>query len=77
MLDPTEDEIAFLRKLEKLGAPLLLQGNMGLLKIDRLIPVYVTQESTGADTAIFTLTDNGRRLLQAIDQSDANLSSEG
>jgi hypothetical protein len=68
MIDPTEDEISFLRKLERLGAPLVLQGNMGLLKIDRLIPDYITCVSTSVDTAVFTITEKGRLLLQTIDK---------
>jgi hypothetical protein len=39
MTDPTEDEIDFLRKLELRKGKLVLQGNMGLLNIDRLIPI--------------------------------------
>ena len=70
MTDPTEDEIDFLRKLELRKGKLVLQGNMDLLKIDRLIPEYVTREITSADTAVFTITDNGRRLVQAIEQDD-------
>jgi hypothetical protein len=42
VIDPTEDELSFLRKLEEHGGQLALQGNMSLLKIDRLIPHYVT-----------------------------------
>ena len=38
MIDPTEDEISFLQKLVLRGGELALQGNMSLLKIERLIP---------------------------------------
>jgi hypothetical protein len=68
MIDLTEDEISFLRKLERLDASLVLQGNMALLKIDRLVPVYVACESTGVDTAVFTITERGRLLLKTIDR---------
>ena len=68
MIDLTEDEISFLRKLERLDASLVLKGNMALLKIDRLVPVYITCESTSFDTAVFTITERGRLLLQTIDK---------
>jgi hypothetical protein len=70
MTDPTEDEIDFLRKLELRKGKLVLQGNMGLLNIDRLIPDYVTRVITSVDTAVFSLTDSGRRLLEAINQDE-------
>jgi len=57
MIDPTEDEISFLQKLVLRGGELTLQGNLRLLKIDRLIPAYVTQASAGMDTGVFTLTE--------------------
>jgi len=41
MIEPTEDEISFLRKLELRDGLLVLQGNLSLLNIDRLIPDYV------------------------------------
>ena len=68
MIDSTEEEISFLRKLERLDASLVLQGNMALLKIDRLIPDYITCESTSVYTAVFTITERGRQLLQTIDR---------
>jgi len=70
MIDPTEDEISFLRKLELRDGLLFLQGNLSLLNIDRLIPDYVIRFVTSADTAVVTITDNGRRLLTKI--SDRN-----
>ena len=72
MIDPTEDEISFLRKLELRDGKLVLHGNLSLLKIDRLIPDYVTRVITGVDTAVFTITDKGRQLLQANDQEESD-----
>jgi hypothetical protein len=59
MIDPTEDEISFLRKIELRDGNLVLQGNLSLLKIERLIPDYVTRVITSVDTAVFSLTDIG------------------
>ena len=59
MIDPTEDEISFLQKLVLRGGELTLQGNMSLVKIDRLIPDYVTLVNAGRDTGSFTLTEMG------------------
>jgi len=71
MIDPTEDEISFLRKLELRDGLLVLQGNLNLLNIDRLIPDYVIRFVTSADTAVVTITDNGRQLLTKIsDRTD-------
>ena len=69
MIDLTEDELSFLRRLEKhgVGVPLPLQGNLSLLHIDRLVPEYVTRVDASGDTAVFTLTEKGRHLLQAVD----------
>ena len=38
------------RRLYERGGRLTLQGSMGLFKIDRLFPDYVTQQSAGKDT---------------------------
>ena len=70
MIDPTEDELSFLRRLERHGDPLVLHGNLGLLQIDRLVPDYVIHASTSVDTGVFSLTAKGRQLLQALDQVD-------
>jgi hypothetical protein len=64
MIDPTEDEISFLQKLVLRGGELTLQGNLSLLKIDRLIPEYVTHVSAGMDTGVFTLTEKGWELAR-------------
>ena len=71
MIDPTEDEISFLHKLELRDGQLALQGNKGLLKIDRLIPDYVTRVNATMDTWVFTLTKKGRQLLRTIDEHGA------
>jgi hypothetical protein len=64
MIDPTEDEISFLQKVVLRGGELTLQGNMSLLKIDRLIPDYVTHVSASMDTGEFTLTEKGWELAR-------------
>lgn len=69
MIAPTEDELSFLRKLAERRGQLALQDNIGLLKIDRLIPDYVTSVPvTGLDAMLFTLTKKGRQLLRSVDQ---------
>jgi hypothetical protein len=64
MIDTTEDEISFLQKLVLRGGELTLQGPMSLLKIDRLIPDYVTLKSASMDTGVFTLTEKGWELAR-------------
>jgi hypothetical protein len=61
--DPTEDEISFLRKLYDRGGELTLQGNIGLLKVERLFPDYVTAQSVGIDAVHFKLTEIGRQFI--------------
>jgi len=70
MIDLTGNELSFLRKLKKHIVPLALQGNLSLLHIDRLVPEYVIRMDASGDTAVFTLTEKGRQLLQAVDQVD-------
>ena len=72
MIDPTAAEISFLRKLELRDCKLVLHGNLSLLKIDRLVPDYVTRVITGVDTGVFTITDRGRELLRATDQEESD-----
>jgi hypothetical protein len=38
MIDLTENELSFLRRLKKHSVPLALEGNLNLLHIDRLVP---------------------------------------
>jgi hypothetical protein len=64
MIDPTEDEISFLQKLVLRGGELTLQGNLNLLKIDRLIPDHVTHVNASMDTGVFTLTEKGWELAR-------------
>ena len=61
--DP-EDEVSFLRRVYIRGGELTLQGNIGLLKIQRLVPEYVTQEAARGDTFHFSLTEKGRQLIE-------------
>ena len=70
MIDLTESELSFPRKLEKHCVPLTLHGNLSLLHIDRLVPKYVTRVDASGDTAVFTLTEKGRQLLQAVNQDE-------
>ena len=63
-MDPTEDEISFLQKLVARGGKLTLQGNMSLLKIERLIPEYVLLLPASKDTGVFTLTEEGWELAR-------------
>ena len=48
---------------------------MSLLKIDRLIPDYVTHVSASMDKGVFTLTEKGWELARNIRGSEAR--SEG
>jgi hypothetical protein len=66
--DPTQDEIDLIRRLEDHGGEVTLQGNIDLLKIGRLIPEYVTTQSPGMDTVVFTLTEKGWELAHAIER---------
>ena len=43
-----------------------LQGSIKLLKINRLIPEYVTHDSANVDTGVFTLTHQGWKLARLI-----------
>ena len=64
MIDPTEDEVSFLRRVYIRGGELTLQGNLGLLKVQRLVPEYVTQEAVRKDTVHFSLIEKGRQLIE-------------
>jgi hypothetical protein len=67
MIDPTHDEIDFIRRIVARGGEISLQGSIKLLKIDRLIPEYVTYvSSAGMNAAVFTLTPKGLELAQLI-----------
>jgi hypothetical protein len=56
--NPSIEEISFLRKLYDAGGELVLQGGVGLQKIERLFPDYVTLQGAG-----FTLTEKGRQFI--------------
>ena len=64
MIDPTEDEVSFLRRVYIRGGELTLQGNLELLKVQRLVPEYVTQEAVRKDMVHFSLTEKGRQLIE-------------
>jgi hypothetical protein len=66
VINPTDDEISFIRRLHARGGELSLQGSIKLLNIGRLIPEYVTHESASMDTGVFTLTSKGRQLAQML-----------
>ena len=65
MIDPTDSEIWFVNWLViKPGGEATLQGSIALLKIDRLIPDYVTHVSASMNTGAFTLTEKGWELAR-------------
>ena len=64
MIDPTHDEINFIRMLVARGGEIRLQGNIKILKIDRLIPEHVKSAST--DFGVFKLTGKGWQLARLI-----------
>ena len=68
MIDPTPDEIDFIRRLATRGGEITLQGRMKLLNIDRLIPEYVTYVNASMDTGVFTLTQKGSELARLIER---------
>ena len=76
MLDPTHDETDFLRRLYERGGRLALHGNMGLFKIDRLFPDYVTRQSAGKDTVHFTLTEKGTQAGRAGTHGEAVITGQ-
>jgi hypothetical protein len=69
VINPTHDEIEFIRWLELRGGELTLQGSTKLLKIDRLIPRYVTHVSASGHTEVFTLTEKGSQLARLIERN--------
>jgi hypothetical protein len=68
MINPTDDEINFIRWIGLRGGELTLQGSTKLLKIDRLIPRYVIHVSASRHTEVFTLTEKGRKLVELINR---------
>jgi hypothetical protein len=65
MIDPTDSEIWFVNWLViKPRGEATLQGSIALLKIDRLIPDYVTHVSASMNTGVFTLTEKGWELAR-------------
>ena len=68
MINPTDDEVSFIRRLHARHGELSLQGSVKLLNIGRLIPEYVTHHSASMDTGVFTLTPKG---LAQMNQAEA------
>jgi hypothetical protein len=68
MIDPSHDEIDFIRRLVARGGSITLQGEIRLLKIGRLVPEYVTHASASSQTGHFSLTEKGWALAQLIDR---------
>jgi hypothetical protein len=66
MIKPTPDEIEFILLLEARGGEIVVQGEMRLLKIGRLVPEYVTQVSVGSDRGRFRLTEKGWELAETL-----------
>jgi hypothetical protein len=66
MIKPTHDEIEFILLLEERGGEIVLQGEIGLLKIGRLVPEYVTHISVSSDRGRFTLTEKGWELAERL-----------
>jgi hypothetical protein len=68
VIDPTPDEIDFIRRLFARGGEITLQGGIKLLKIDRLIPEYVSHVSLRRDIGVFTLTKDGWEIARLIER---------
>jgi hypothetical protein len=64
MIEPTNDEIAFLQKLVSRNGGMALQGPASLLKIERLIPEYVLLLPASMDIGHFSLTEKGWELAR-------------
>jgi hypothetical protein len=67
LIDPTDDEIHFIRRLAQRQGEVSLYGDFKLSNIDRLIPEYVTHVSASMDTGRFALTEKGWQLAQLIE----------
>jgi hypothetical protein len=66
VIDPTHDEIHFIRRLTTRRGEISLEGSIKLLKINRLIPHYVSYVTASRDTGVFTLTHQGWELARLI-----------
>ena len=66
VIHPTHDEIDFIRRLTTRRGEISQTGSIKELKIDRLIPEYVTRANPGMHTRVFTLTHQGWRLARMI-----------
>ena len=67
MIDPTHDEIDFIRRLTARAGEITLQGRIKLLKIDRLTPEYVAHVRRSKDIDVFNLTQKGWQLARLIE----------
>lgn len=65
-IDPTDDEIDFIRRLTSSRGEIRLRGKIKLLRIDRLIPKYVSYVGASTNTGVFTLTHQGWQLARLI-----------
>jgi hypothetical protein len=68
VIEPNHDEINFIRRLEERGGAIILQGEIRLLKIGRLVPEYVTHASASSQRGHFSLTAKGWELAQLINR---------
>jgi hypothetical protein len=57
MIDPTPDEIDFIRRLAARQGEMDLYGGINLFQIERLIPDYLTNVYAGFGPAHFSLTE--------------------
>jgi O-acetyl-ADP-ribose deacetylase (regulator of RNase III) len=71
VINPTHDEIDFIRRLEERGGSVTLQGEIRLLKIGRLVPEYVTHTAGSSQMGHFTLTAKGWELARKISADEA------
>jgi hypothetical protein len=66
MIDPTPDEIDFIRRLAARQGETDLYGSIDLFHIERLIPDYVTKVYDGFGPAHVSLTERGWELAHII-----------
>jgi hypothetical protein len=74
MIEPSHDEIDFIRRFGERGGSITLHGELRLLKIGRLVPQYVTHTKATSQMGHFTLTAKGWELAQLIDRKPKDTS---